>query len=84
MKPLAYLPHEVDVPKEILSELDALVDFRRIGPGAAASRVPGTKRWIVLYDDGEGLVVFGKEGSAPTIAEVMRAAEKLGKKEVIQ
>lgn len=84
MKPLAYLPHEVDVPNEIIAELDALVDFRRLSPEAAASRVPGTKRWVVLYDDGEGIIVFGKTGAAPTLADVMRAARKAATKEVIQ
>lgn len=84
MKPLAYLPHAVEVPNEILAELDALVDFRRLSSDAAASRVPGTQRWVILYDDGDGIVVFGKEGKAPTLADVMRAARKIANKEAIQ
>jgi len=85
MKPLAYLPHDnANLPKEIIATLDELVDGRELSADTAIGRVAGTKRWVVLFDDGDGIIVFGKTGKAPTLADVMRAARKAATKEVIQ
>ena len=73
MKPLAYLPHDnSDLPKEVIATLDELVDGRELSADTAIGRVSGTKRWVVLFDDGDGIIVFGKIGKAPTLADVMR------------
>ena len=85
MKPLAYLPHDnSDLPKEVIATLDELVDGRELSADTAIGRVSGTKRWIVLFDDGDGIIVFGKIGNAPTLADVMRAARKAATKEATQ
>ncbi len=80
MKPLAYLPHDnSDLPNEIIATLDELVDGRELSADTAIGRVAGTKRWVVLFDDGRGILVFGKIGKAPTLADVMRATRKATK-----
>jgi hypothetical protein len=85
MKPLAYLPHDnSDLPREIIATLDELVDGRELSVDTAIGRVAGTKRWVVLFDDGDGIIVFGKVGKAPTLADVMRAARKASAKEATQ
>jgi hypothetical protein len=85
MKPLAYLPHDnCDLPREIIATLDELVDGRELSADTAIGRVAGTKRWVVLFDDGDGIIVFGKVGKSPTLADVMRAARKASAKEATQ
>ena len=57
MKPLAYLPHDnSDLPKEVIATLDELVDGRELSADTAIGRVSGTKRWVVLFDDGDEMV----------------------------
>jgi hypothetical protein len=73
MKILAYLPHHIDIPSEVLKGFDQMADFTRLSDTAAMSRVPGTNRWLVLVDDGAGILAIGFEKKKPTLADVLRA-----------
>jgi hypothetical protein len=72
MKILAYLPHHIDIPSEVLKGFDQMADFTRLSDTAAMSRVPGTNRWLVLVDEGAGILAIGFE-KKPTLTDVLRA-----------
>ena len=84
MKAFGYFPHFEDFPAEIISSLDEMTDSKPLSETVARGRVPGTNRWIALFDDGFGFFIFGKEGKAPTLAEIVRAARDAAKKKVSQ
>lgn len=84
MKALAYLSHGFDLPAELIESLDAMTDAKPLAKNVAIGRIAGTKRWLALYDDGEGFFAFGKEGSAPTLAEIVQVVREIAKKEVVQ
>ena len=84
MKALAYLPHGLDIPAELIASLDAMKDARPLAKNVAIGRVSGTRRWLALYDDGEGFFAFGKQGAAPTLAEIIQAVREIAKQEVVQ
>lgn len=74
MKILAYLPHHIQIPEDgLFSLLDRMVDFCVLSEQAAMARVPGLRRWLVLYNDGAGILAIGFEKKKPTLADVLRA-----------
>jgi hypothetical protein len=81
LKPLTYLPWAPSVPdhlfQKLVDELNEYVDGQELSDKVAVGRLPGTKRWIALFHDGEGLSVFETNGEAPALADVLSAVAAL-------
>ena len=88
LKPLTYIAFAPSVPdhlfQKLIDELNKYVDGRELSDKVAVGRIAGTKRWIALLDDDEGVPVFEANGRAPTLAEVLRAARKAAGKGLMQ
>ena len=83
LKPLTYLPWAPSVPdhlfQKLIDELNEYVDGRELSDKVAVGRLPGTNRWVALFNDGEEISVFETNGEAPALVDVLIAVAALAK-----
>jgi hypothetical protein len=83
LKPLAYLPLAPSVPdhlfQKLIDELNEYVDGRELSDKVAVGRLPGTNRWVALFNDGDEISVFETNGEAPALVDVLIAVAALAK-----
>jgi hypothetical protein len=71
MRELIFLPHLADLPDEVFGLLNECSMTEEYAPNIAVGLAPSGK-WIVCFNDGNGIRVFGAGRRKPTPRQIAR------------
>jgi hypothetical protein len=75
MRELLFIPHIAPLPDDVTALLDECSMTEEIAPNIAMALAPSGK-WIVCFNDGDGIRVYGAGRNKPTPRQIARHIAK--------